>query len=273
MTEDTDVARHYSSGTLMSRIRKALHDAGIETSLDPDRLAPLDEFHVGGRAATVPLIKELKLGPGKYALDLGCGLGGPARYAAGKTGAAVVGVDITAEFVTAAEELTRLCGLANKVKHVHASILDLPFSDNIFDAAFMMHVGMNIADKHRIAEEAARVLKPGSVFAIYDIMRLSEDDLIYPVPWAQSPRQSAVVASDRYRFALEDAGFEIVSETNLTEVALANSDGQAEGTDGPDQIGVNILLGQDGSEKVKNLLANIRSGLVAPKVIVARLSE
>ena len=270
MTEESDVARHYSSGTLLSRIRDGLQQAGLADLLDPDALAPVDEFHVGGRKATVQLLDRLNLARGQRAVDLGCGLGGPARFAAQRSGVAVVGVDLTKEFVATGQELTRMAGLSDRVKHVHASILDLPFEGGVFDAAWMIHVGMNIADKHRIAEQAARVLKPGALFGIYDVMRMSDGDITYPMPWASSPRQSAVVGPDRYRFALQDAGFEIVSETNLAEFALEFYKSAAAKPPGSAPLGLHLVMGEDSAKKIDNMVDNIRGRGIAPYMIIAR---
>ncbi|CAN0584947.1 unnamed protein product, partial [Ectocarpus sp. 12 AP-2014] len=215
----------------------------------PDALAPFDEFHIGGRKATAPLIDGLKLSQGQRVLDMGCGLGGSARYAA-RSGASVVGVDVTAEFVAVGRDLTEISGLSDRVKHVRASLLDMPFENDLFDACFMIHVGMNIADKHGIAAEAARVLKPGGRFAIYDIMRLREGDLTYPVPWATSPRQSSVVHPERYRFALENAGFEILSETNRADFALDFYKKMAADPGAPMHLGQTLLMGDKAEAKL-----------------------
>lgn len=206
MTEESDVARHYSSGTLLSRLRTGLEEKGGKTPLDPDLTAVCDEFHVGGRKAMSAFLDQLRLKPEHCAVDLGCGLGGVTRYVTRQTGAAAIGVDITAEMVAGAQELTKMSGLAGRVKHLRASVLDMPFEDHMFDAAFMVHLGMNIADKNRFVHEVARVLKPGARFGIFDMMRLSEEDLTYPVPWANSASYSSVVSPERYRFVLEDAG-------------------------------------------------------------------
>ncbi|WP_428928130.1 class I SAM-dependent methyltransferase [Marinibacterium sp. SX1] len=271
MTEESDVARHYSSGNLQSRIHAALAEAGLSEPLDPDALAPLDEFHIGGRETTARLVDKLDLGPGKYALDMGCGLGGAARHVARRTGAAVVGVDLTSEFIAAGLELTGMCGLADRVKHVRASITNLPFNDGLFDAVYMIHVGMNIADKHRLAQEAARVLKPGGRFGICDVMRLTEDDIPYPVPWASSRHQSSVMGADRYRFLLEDVGFDIVSDVSLAGFALDSLDSLIARVADPGPLGLHLVMGEDAGEKVANMAASIRAGHIAPHVIVGCL--
>lgn len=274
MTEESDVARYYSSGTLLSRLRTGLEAKGAKAPLDPDVMAACDEFSVGGRKAMSAFVDQLRLKPEHCAVDLGCGLGGIARYVTRHTGAAAIGVDITAEMVTAGQELTKMSGLAGRVKHLRASVLDLPFGDHIFDAAYMIHVGMNIADKNRFAHEVARVLKPGARFGIFDMMRLSEEDLTYPVPWANSANYSSVVSPERYRFVLEDAGFDILAESRVSDLALDFYKAvETDTKDAADPLGLHLVLGKDADLKVANMVENIRSGRIAPFVMVAGLPE
>ena len=281
MTDEADIARHYSCGTLMTRIREGLKKAGAIVPLDPDSLAPVDEFNSGGRESTAPFIDSLGFKAGKCIIDLGCGLGGPARYAARTTGTAVVGVDLTTEFVRTAQELTTMTGQDDRVKFVRANVLDLPFTPGLFDGAMMIHVGMNIADKHRIAKEAARVLKPGSIFGIYDIMRLSEDDITYPLPWATNASQSSVVHCDRYHFALEAAGFEILKQSNCSKQVLEYYAEEFAGDLEPggllkhkaNGLGMHLVMGANSHQKIKNMVLDIRDRRIAPMIIIARLAE
>src|SRR3546814_4047995 len=127
-------------------------------------------------------------------------------------GCRVTGVDITPEFVAVAPGLTRLVGLADRVDHHVGSALGLPFQDGSFDGATLLHVGMNIPDKKRLCTEAQRVLRRGGVFAIYDVMRVGEGDLDFPVPWAETPETSFAVDPASYRRALDAAGFDVTAE-------------------------------------------------------------
>lgn len=273
MTETADVAAHYAAGGLLARIEEGLAQLGATPPLDPDLLAPVDEFHIGGRQATEPFLAQLGLGPGQRLLDLGCGLGGPARYAAQISGARVVGIDLTGEFVETGRALNRLTGLQDRVELVQGTILDLPFGPGGFDAAWMIHVGMNIADKHRIAAEAARVLKPGALFGIYDVMQTGTEGIAFPVPWAASPRHSALAPPQRYRDALQAAGFELISETDRTDFAesfFANLAGVQNAAEGPPPLGLHLLMGPDTPIKLRNMVANITAGRVAPVEMIAR---
>ena len=202
MTNLQEVARHYHSGHLLKRISDGCAALDLTPPIAHDALAPVDEFHIGGRRATEPFVESLKLSKGSRVLDLGCGLGGPARFVAATTGAHVTGIDLTPEFVEAGRALTEWTGLAGQIELVEGSILELPFEDVSMDAAYMIHVGMNIADKAGIAREAARVLKPGGIFAIYDVMQVGTGQMEYPAPWASSEDQSALAPPETYEAAL-----------------------------------------------------------------------
>lgn len=274
MTEDSDVAAHYARGTLLQNITDGLVSMGVTPPFEPDILAPVDEFHIGGRQATIPFAESLGLSGDQRVLDLGCGLGGPARFVAHATGAKVVGIDLTPDFIETGRALTGMTGLDGKVDLVQGSILDLPFGNDGFDAAYMIHVGMNIADKHRLAAEAARVLKPGAGFGIYDVMHTSAKDITYPVPWAGSARESALATPQRYRDALSAAGFEILSETDRTDFAtdfFARLAQAQKSAGGPPPIGLHLVMGDDTPAKIRNMVDNITAGHIAPIEMIARL--
>ena len=172
MDVETEVARHYAhsdlTGTVLAALRDAGRDLGALTTAD---LAPVDEFHLGWHPQTVDLAARLALPPGSRLLDIGSGIGGPARYFAEKHGCTVTGIDLTPAFVAAATELSARTGLADRTRFVEGSALDLPFEDGSFDAATLFHVGMNIADKARLFAEARRALRQGGTFAVYEVMR------------------------------------------------------------------------------------------------------
>jgi SAM-dependent methyltransferase len=191
MSIEVDVTGHYTQGTLEPRILAVLRDAGKDPDrLDPDDLAPVNEFHHGGRAATLAFAPRLSLRPGMYLLDIGSGIGGPARYFARYHGCRVMGIDLTEEFVAVARALTGRLKMESQVSFEQGSALDLPFAPATFDVATLLHVGMNIADKAQPFREARRVLKPGGTLGIYDQMREADGELDFPVPWATVPQTS-----------------------------------------------------------------------------------
>lgn len=270
------VTRHYGHPTLESAIREGLRRAGkdLQAGLRPEDLAPVDEFHIGGRPATEALTDQLGLGPDSHLLDIGCGLGGPARTAAARHGCRVSGIDLSEDYVRTAAALTRLVGLEDRTDWHHGSALALPWPAAHFDAAMTIHVGMNIADKDRLFAEAARVLRPGARFGVYDVMRTDagEKALRFPVPWATDASTSFVEPPARYRAGLERAGFRVVAERDLRALAEAFfARLRAAAADGPPPLGLHLLMGATAGDKVGNMIANIAAGLVAPfEIIVER---
>jgi SAM-dependent methyltransferase len=268
------VATHYARPNLEHAIMEALKASGRDEAapLTPADLAAADEFHLGWRAATLELGRDLGLGPGMRVLDIGSGIGGPARTFAETHGCAVVGVDLTPEFVTAAEGLTRRCGLAGLVSFRLASALALPFPDAGFDAATLIHVGMNIEDKARLFTEARRTLKAGARFGVYDVMRAGEGEITYPVPWAASPQTSFVDSPGGYRRLLTEAGFAIESEIDRAALAIEHGRRMREKVEreGIPPLGLHILMGPATPERLGNVMAALHAGIIAPVQMIAR---
>lgn len=274
MTNPKEVAQHYHSGHLLKLISDGCTAMDLTPPIKSDALAPVDEFHIGGRLATEPFVSALKLSEGKQVLDLGCGLGGPARYVADATGAFVTGIDLTEEFVETGKVLTEWTGLSDRVSLIQGSVLELPFGADTMDAAYMIHVGMNIADKAGIAREAARVLKPGGIFAIYDVMQVGEGDMDYPAPWAASSDQSALAPAETYETALKSVGFELtdrIDRTAFAEKFFAELAAAQNAAEGPPALGLHLIMGKDTALKVRHMVQNIQAGLIAPIEIHARL--
>ena len=211
----------------------------------------------------------MQLRPGMHLLDVGCGIGGPARYFAGR-GCQVTGIDLTEEFVRVAESLTRRVKLDQKVTFRQASAFELPFASDAFDGAYEIHVGMNIADKAGVFREVARVLKPGARFAIYDLMRSNDTTLAFPVPWAQTPETSFVATVDDYRQALEAAGFRIDHQRDRRQFAIEfMQQRMAQAPSGPLVLGIHVLMGEQAPLMLKNVNMALISGALTPMELVA----
>ncbi len=264
---EQDVSAHYTTGDLLDRILSALSAAGHDPdALTPDVLKPVDEFHIGGAQATRDLLAQVGFGPGMEVLDIGCGIGGPARLVADETGATVTGIDLTPELVDTARALTDRVGLSGKASFRQGSALDMPLGAESFDGALLLHVGMNIPDKAKLMAEAARVLKPGGTFAVYDVMRTGEGDLDFPVPWSDRPGTSFLETPDTYRAAAEAAGFRVEATRDRRDFALAFFEkmrASAGSSDVPN-IGIAILMAETGAAKIGNMIANIEAGRIAP---------
>jgi ubiquinone/menaquinone biosynthesis C-methylase UbiE len=272
VSTEAKVAGHYTRGRLEDAILQAVAKAGKDPArLTAADLAPVDEFHVGGIEATKELAAQMDLSPGLRLLDVGCGIGGPARYFAAEHGCKVTGIDLTDEFVQVAKSLTRRIKLDHLAEFHHGSALALPFGPAAFDRAYMIHVGMNIADKAALCREVRRVLKPGGLFAIFDIMRAAGGPLRFPVPWALTEDTSFVEPVHAYRDALEAAGFRVTHQRGrrafAVEFILQNMQRMAQ--HGPPALGVHLLMGQMAKPMLDNVLAMMEQGILEPVELCA----
>ncbi|HEV2348129.1 MAG TPA: methyltransferase domain-containing protein [Actinocrinis sp.] len=211
MTTDSPSSSNvYATGGTRERIENGLAEAGLNLDeLTADQLSPIEHFHVSGPLATMALIDPLNIKAEDRVLDAGTGIGGTARYVANKFGAHVTAVDLTAEYVAAAQWLNELVGLDELIDVSEADVTDLPFEDGSFDLVVSQHVQMNIADKAKLYAETARVLAPGGRLAIWDVVAGSVEPLLFPVPWANNPEESHLAGVDELREILEAAGFEV----------------------------------------------------------------
>lgn len=276
MTTEAKVAGHYTRGSLENIILQAMQRAGKDPAkLTVQDLAPIDEFHVEGLEATQTLATQMGLQPGMHLLDVGSGIGGPARYFAAVHGCKVTGIDLTDEFVQVAKRLTQLVKLHDQVEFRQASALDLPFEKDTFDRASMIHVGMNIPDKAGVYREVRRVMKRGGVFALFDIVRSADGELRYPVPWAQSEDTSFVAKPEQYREALALAGFQVVQERDRRESAIAFTKRMMARTaqNGPPILGLQLLMGNQTGEMLMNILALMEQGILSPLEIYAEANS
>ena len=268
-----EVASHYTQGSLGDRI-----EAGLKQTVPSDRevtiddLAPVDEFHIGGRPASVHLFDQLNLTPDDEVLDIGAGIGGTARFVARTYGCNVQGIDLTPEFCEVAGRLSKLVGLGDKVDVVEGSALEMPFEDNSFSVAYMMHVGMNIEDKSALYKEIHRVLKPGGVLAVYDVLQGPNlEQITFPVPWSTVPETSFLATADEMQEHLQNAGYTIESVSDRTEFAkefFAAIIPPPGGT--PPPLGLHLIIGDEAPTKLKNMVTNIGAGLCGPWEIIAR---
>ena len=272
--DETAVADHYTVNNLGKIILDALRASGVNLdTLSPFDLAPIDEFHIGGRAATQYVIGMMKLPRGATVLDVGSGLGGVARYLAAECGCRATGIDLTAEYVRVGKMLTERTGLSDKVDLHIGSALDLPWAAETFDAAVTFHVAMNIADRPRLYAEVARVIRPGGMFAIYDVMKGTKEGMLFPLPWAQTAATSFLVTPKAMRKFLEEAGFEIAHEEDRREIALEhhrNRLAKLSAADGPPPLGLHLLQGQTASLKSRNMVNMLEANQITLGAIVAR---
>ena len=258
MTDTTSKVRdHYGATGLVDRIKSAV---AANTTDDPKltvaQLAPLDHFHTRGVLATADLAAAAGIEPSTRVLDLGCGIGGPARYLAANFACKVTGVDLSPGFIDAANYLTARCGLADRVMFLVGDASHLPFEDAAFDAVFLQHVAMNIKDRAALYSEVRRILAPGGRFATYDLV-LREGEVVYPAPWASDASTSFLLSEDDTRMALEQAGFKVVFWRDDTHTALDWFQKTIAGSP-PGGSNLGVVMGPDFPAKVHNLARNIR---------------
>jgi len=239
-------------------------------------LGPVDEFHIGGRIATERFLNDVAIVADDCVLDVGCGLGGASRFAALRYACNVTGIDLTDEYINTGRELCEWVGLQKQVCLERGDATATPFPNDTFDKAYMLHVGMNIADKVTLFSEIRRILKPGGIFGVYDIMRVGPGELTYPVPWATTEEESALGSPDEYKEALKLVGFKVTAERSRRNFAMdffARMQANLAAADGPPPLGLHILMGKETPTKLSNMVHGISQGIIAPIEIVAELLE
>jgi SAM-dependent methyltransferase len=253
------VEAHYGRQDLAETILAAVRAAGLDPDrLTPDDLAVVDEFHTRGRQATEELAELAELRPEQRVLDVGCGLGGSARYLAARYDVEVVGVDLTAEYCRAGNMLSELTGLRDRVELVTADALELPFSAGSFDHVWTEHVTMNIADKARLYTSLRGVLRDGGRVTSYEIAAGPGGDVHFPVPWARQPQISFLATPDELRRCLERAGLKVVAWRDVTARALEWFRERAVAASaGTSALGLHLLLGADAKQMFANQVRNL----------------
>jgi len=262
MTDVLDRVRdHYRATDLTERLKTALAVFGPEEQrLTPQQLGALDQFHTRGLAATAELARLIGINADMTVLDVGAGIGGPARFLAATSGCRVTGVDLSEPFVDAARYLTGRTGQGEQVSFRTASALELPFGAGDFDVALLQHVAMNIADRARLYGEIRRVLKQGGRFATFDIVA-NGGEPHYPVPWARTPATSFLLTAAATRETIEAAGFRTLvwqDDTDAAKAWIAALRGSAP----PSSPNLGVVIGPDFAQLFANMGRNFMEGRI-----------
>lgn len=258
----------YRGAGLMAKVQAALAVFGPEeTVLTVQQLAMLDHFHTRGLLATRELAEAMELKPGMAVLDLGCGIGGPARYLAATYGVNVMGVDLSSAFIDTARYLSQRCALGDRTTFLAGDATEPPVEDGSMDRVFLQHVAMNVADRAALYGAIRRALKPGGRFATYDIVA-KHGAPYFPVPWAATPDRSHLLTEAETRKALVEAGFSVDvwrDETELAAQWFATSPAGAP----PAGPSLALVLGADFAPMIANLARNLREGRVGVLTAIA----
>ncbi|MDM8514808.1 methyltransferase domain-containing protein [Desulfobacterales bacterium HSG16] len=259
------IIEHYRQANLEETITAAYERAGMN-QISHDDTAPLDEFHIRGRAATRELAELAGLKPGMKVLDLGCGVGGPARTLAAEYGCNVTGVDIIEEYIHTAKMLTDRVGVNDKTTFLHRDMMEYPFENETFDAVWTLHTTMNIENKAELFKNIRRALKPEGIFILYEICSGSVSPPVYPVPWASDASINFIVDGEELQKLLKNAGLEKVYWQDVTESSLQwykkLVSQPKKKTGHKRKPGINLVMGDTARDKMKNVVLNMKENRI-----------
>lgn len=257
----TAVNAHYGRVKIGEALLRSLEEAGKNLdALSMDDLAPLEDFHSGGRAATIALAGLAGISAGMRIIDVGCGIGGPARALAHHFGCRVAGIDLTREFCSAGRLLTDRIGLADKVSLHWGNALNMPFPDYSFDVAWVQHVTMNVPDKPSMFKEIKRILRPNGVLALCEVFAGDRPVKHFPVPWARNPELSFLLPVEEVQKLLESTGFVRGQWQDVTDESVGWFRRRlAEGREqGPGRSSLVTFMGPDFPLMMANVLSNLQ---------------
>lgn len=260
------VSGHYGQRHPGEVIRAGLVAIGkAEGHVTTDDLAALDQFHTGGIASTLQLAEMAGFEAGWQVLDVGGGLGGPARVLAESGGCRVTVLDLTPEFCEVGQWLTERAWLTDQVQFRVGDALAMPFEDGAFDAAWTQHSTMNINHKEALYREVHRVVRSGGRLALHEIMAGPQQPVYFPVPWAPEQDISFLRPPAEIRALLTSAGFGEITWKDTTDEAIGwfkQRVAAARAAKAPPHLGLHLLLGASAPVMFRNLLRNLEEGRV-----------
>jgi len=271
---DREIARYYRRGDLLARLDAALRADGVDPAHPSiESLAPYDQFHSRGIEATEDVANLMPATASDHVLDIGSGIGGPARYVASRFGCRVTGIDLTDEFCEAARELTRRLGLDERIRFEVGDALRMPFGDASFDGAYSMNVSMNIADKPGLYREIHRVLKPRAWLLLSEIAQGVGGAVDYPTPWAESAQTSFLSTPEDTWRGLREAGFDVIRLISTAEEGRAfgaRSRALVDRGERPPHRAVPLVHGDRAPAAMANTARALAEGRIDPIEVLAR---
>ncbi|RKY95195.1 MAG: SAM-dependent methyltransferase [Ignavibacteriae bacterium] len=253
----------YTSTNLFPTILKALKATGKDiNNLTIKDLVPVDAFHIRGIEATKELASLIEIKPDYKILDIGCGIGGSARFLASKYKCFVTGVDVTEEYCKAAIELSKLLNLEDKTDFSHADAIDLPFENESFNIVWSEHVQMNVENKQKFYQEIYRVLKSGGKLLFYDVFKGRGDEIFYPVPWANDSSTDFLTEQNETKYLIGSLDFKInywEDKTELSKNWFSAMVAKVKNRE-PSPLGLHLVMGKNANEKFQNMVRNLNEG-------------
>lgn len=253
------IQQHYGDSNIADRIITRLRNAGLDLDkLTRDDTAAFDEFHGGGRASTLAMAKFAGAKPGMCVLDIGSGVGGPARTLAAEHGCTVTGLELTGEFVRVGKMLTDLLRMAEQVEFIQASATEIPFKAEAFDIVWSQNMLMNVSDKAQLFREVFRVTKPGGKFAFETVVAKTGETLHFPTFWAADPSMNFLVSAKETRALAITAGFTEATFLDTTDAVIANGRRRLASvqTEGAAELGLGVIVSTSVTEKMENSICN-----------------
>lgn len=270
---DKSIANHWAQDDLFQKIQTALVDSGIDpTNVTVDDLSAVDHVHARGFQSTVELMDELPIKSGDHVLDIGCGIGGPARYVAHRFNCKTYGIDITESFIDVAHKLSELVRMQDATRFQLGDGHNLPYNDNDFDLAFCQHVTMNVKDRAQFFSEAFRVIKPGACFALTEHGLGQTGTPVHPLPWSRAGENEYLMRPDETESLLKAAGFtsiQMKSTGNQYLDAYKKAINAAKNGKSP-KLGVHLVIGADALLVTENAARNIEEGRTFPVQFICR---
>ncbi len=272
MSRSSEITGHYQRGNLIERLRTALIDDGADPEHPTsESLAPYEHFHGRGLEATEELGDALDVSADDHLLDVGSGIGGPARYLAARFGCRVTGIDLTPEFCQVARQLTRMMALDDRVAIEQGDALAMPFPDASFDGAYSMNVSMNIADKRKFYAEIHRVLRRGAWLVLSELALGPNGGPDYPTPWARTADSSFLATPADALEGLASCGFTVLKSRDTVDENLAfsaRSKAMVERGEKPPHRAVKLIHGELAAQAMANVSNGISHGRLVPLEIV-----
>lgn len=160
---------------------------------------------------------------GDLVLDVGCGVGGPAREIARFTNCNIIGLNNNDYQIEKAKWYAKESGLQDHLQFVKGDFMNLEFEPNTFDKVYAIEATCHAPNLEKCYNEIYKVLKPGGTFAVYEWVMTDKYDetneehrkICYEIELGDGiPKMFSV---DVARKALKDCGFEVLVDDDLAD--------------------------------------------------------